>query len=92
MNKTPTTLIIMDGFGMRDDTDGNAVLQALAHADDGMQASFQGGMDLLIDGDISLTEVLAALRVADDDILHAQVLEHIGRHLASVRRYRRTGR
>ena len=28
MNKTPTTLIIMDGFGMRDDTDGNAVVHA----------------------------------------------------------------
>ena len=28
MNKTPTTLIIMDGFGLRDDSDGNAVVHA----------------------------------------------------------------
>ena len=25
MNKTPTTLIIMDGFGLRQETDGNAI-------------------------------------------------------------------
>ena len=28
MNKTPTTLIIMDGFGLRSDTGGNAVVHA----------------------------------------------------------------
>ena len=28
MNKTPTTLIIMDGFGLSDKTDGNAVRAA----------------------------------------------------------------
>ena len=28
MNKTPTTLIIMDGFGLRSDSDGNAVVHA----------------------------------------------------------------
>ncbi|MDE6881031.1 MAG: 2,3-bisphosphoglycerate-independent phosphoglycerate mutase [Oscillospiraceae bacterium] len=28
MNKTPTTLIIMDGFGLRSDTEGNAVAHA----------------------------------------------------------------
>ena len=28
MNKTPTTLIIMDGFGLRDTTEGNAVIHA----------------------------------------------------------------
>ena len=25
MNKTPTTLIIMDGFGLRQETEGNAI-------------------------------------------------------------------
>ena len=42
-------------------------------------------MDLLVDSDVCLTEVLAALRVADDDVLHTQILEHLGRHLAGVR-------
>ena len=28
MNKTPTTLIIMDGFGLRTETEGNAVAAA----------------------------------------------------------------
>ena len=28
MNKTPTTLIIMDGFGLRSSTEGNAVVHA----------------------------------------------------------------
>ena len=28
MNKTPTTLIIMDGFGLRHETEGNAVAAA----------------------------------------------------------------
>ena len=28
MNKTPTTLIIMDGFGLRQETEGNAVRAA----------------------------------------------------------------
>ena len=28
MSKTPTTLIIMDGFGLRDETAGNAVANA----------------------------------------------------------------
>ena len=28
MNKTPTTLIIMDGFGLRSNTEGNAVVHA----------------------------------------------------------------
>ena len=58
------------------------LLQALAHADDGVQARLQGGVDLLVDGDVGLAEVLAALGVADDDVLHAQVLEHVGGHPA----------
>ncbi|MEG2176499.1 MAG: 2,3-bisphosphoglycerate-independent phosphoglycerate mutase, partial [Oscillibacter sp.] len=28
MSKTPTTLIIMDGYGLRDDTNGNAIASA----------------------------------------------------------------
>ena len=28
MNKTPTTLIIMDGFGLRQETEGNAIRAA----------------------------------------------------------------
>ena len=29
MNKTPTTLIIMDGFGLRQETEGNAIQATL---------------------------------------------------------------
>ena len=60
------------------------LLQALAHADDGVQARLQGGVDLLVDGHVGLAEVLPPLTVADNDILDAQVLEHIGGHLAGV--------
>ena len=42
-------------------------------------------MDLLVDGNVRLAEVLAALGVADNDILHAQILEHVGGHFAGVR-------
>ena len=28
MSKTPTTLIIMDGFGLRDESEGNAIANA----------------------------------------------------------------
>ncbi len=60
------------------------LLQALAHADDGVQAGLQGGVDLLVDGEVGLVVVLTALRVADDDVLHAQLLEHLGGNLAGV--------
>ena len=58
--------------------------QALAHADDGLQAGLQGGLDLLVDGEVGLVVVLAALGVADDDVLGAHVLEHLGGDLAGI--------
>ena len=58
------------------------LLQALAHAHDGVQASLQGGVNLLVDGEVGLIVVLATLGVADDDILHADLLEHFRRDLA----------
>lgn len=36
MNKTPTTLIIMDGFGLSNDTVGNAVRAANTPVLDGL--------------------------------------------------------
>ena len=60
------------------------LLQALAHADDGVQAGVDGGVDLFVDGQVGLVPVLAALRVADDDVLDAQILEHSGGHFAGV--------
>ena len=60
------------------------LLQALAHADDGMQTRLQSGQNLLVDGEIRFAEILAALGVADDDVFDAQVLEHIGGNLAGV--------
>ena len=41
-------------------------------------------MDLLVDGDVGLVVVLAALGVANDDVLHAHLLEHLGGDLAGV--------
>ena len=60
------------------------LLQALAHTDDGDQPSGQGGMDLLVDGEIGLVVILAALRVADDHILGPRLLDHGGGDLAGV--------
>ena len=41
-------------------------------------------MDLLVHDLVGLAEEGAALAVADDDIAHAQIGEHIGGHLAGV--------
>ena len=43
MNKTPTTLIIMDGFGLSNDTVGNAVRAANTPVLDGLFAEYNGG-------------------------------------------------
>ena len=40
MNKTPTTLIIMDGFGLSNDTVGNAVRAANTPVLDGLFAEY----------------------------------------------------
>ena len=39
---------------------------------------------LLIDSEVRLAEVLPPFGVADDDVLDAQILQHIGGHLAGV--------
>ncbi len=41
-------------------------------------------MDLLVDGKVGLVIVLAALGVADDDVLDAGLLEHLGGDLTGV--------
>ena len=64
---------------------GHALLtlvEALADADDGLQAAGQRSLGALVDGLVGLGKVLAALAVADDDILNAEVGQHIGRDLA----------
>ena len=63
---------------------GLPLLQALAHADDGIHAGVQYGVDLLVDCLVGLAEILAALAVAHDDVFYAQVLQHFGGHLAGV--------
>ena len=40
MNKTPTTLIIMDGYGLSDDLTGNAVRAANTPVLDGLWLHF----------------------------------------------------
>ena len=49
-----------------------------------MQTGLQSCQHLLVDDKIRLAEVLAALGVADDDVLHAQILQHVGGDLAGV--------
>ena len=61
-----------------------ALFQALTDADDGMKAGLQSGVHLFIYGDVGLAEILAAFAVADDDVLHAQVLEHVGRDFTGI--------
>ena len=71
----------------RDELHGDAqlpLLQALAHADNGVQPGLQSGQNLLVDGEIRFAEILAALGMADDDVLDAQVLQHVGGDLAGV--------
>ena len=72
----------------RDQLHGDAqlpLLQRLTHADDGVQTRLQRREHLAVDGEIRLAEILAALRVTDDDVLYAQVLQHIGGDFAGVR-------
>ena len=64
MSKTPTTLIIMDGFGLRAETDGNAVLNARTPVLDKLFAENPGcklsasGLDVgLPDGQMGNSEV-----------------------------------
>ena len=64
MNKTPTTLIIMDGFGLRNAEDGNAVTHAATPVLDGLFATCShttlsaSGLDVgLPDGQMGNSEV-----------------------------------
>ena len=64
MNKTPTTLIIMDGFGLRNDSDGNAVIHAKTPVLDKLFAECEhttlsaSGLDVgLPDGQMGNSEV-----------------------------------
>ena len=79
MSKTPTTLIIMDGFGLRAETDGNAVLNARTPVLDKLFAENPGcklsasGLDVgLPDGQMGNSEVghtnIGAGRVVFQDL------------------------
>ena len=64
MNKTPTTLIIMDGFGLRSESEGNAVTHASTPVLDGLLATCAhttlsaSGLDVgLPDGHMGNSEV-----------------------------------
>ena len=46
MNKTPTTLIIMDGFGLRHETEGNAVAAAATPRLEQFFQEFASGLDV----------------------------------------------
>ena len=60
------------------------LLQGLTHAEDDGQAGIQSGAHTLLHGDVGLSEVLAALAVADDDDVHAHGAEHLSADFAGV--------
>ena len=64
---------------------GVALLERLADADDSREASRNRGPGAQVDRLVRLAEVLAALAVADDDVLRARVEQHPSRNLAGVR-------
>ena len=59
-----------------------ALVEALADADDGLQAAGQSSLGALVDGLVGLGKVLAALAVADNDVLNAEVGQHVSADLA----------
>ena len=61
-----------------------ALLEALAHADDGGDAGGEQGLGLGVHEGVALGVVLAALTVADDAVLDTQVGQHGGADLAGV--------
>ena len=73
-------LILHDGVGVA----ALALVLELAHADDGDQARFHRRAYAQVHGLVGLAEVLAALAVADDHILHATGLEHVGAEFARI--------
>src|SRR3954462_1794089 len=52
------------------------LLQRLAHADDGVELRLEDGLQLAVHALVRLAEVLAALAVAEDHSVAAQLLEH----------------
>ena len=60
------------------------LLQALAHTHNGVEAGVDGGVNLLVHGEVGLVVVLAALRVADDHVLGPGLFDHLGGDLAGV--------
>src|SRR6266566_313104 len=74
----PAELLFQDGFGVL----GFARGQRFADADDRRQTSNEGGFRLLGDGLVGFPEVLAAFRVADDDVTATRFDEHAGGNFA----------
>ena len=74
MNKTPTTLIIMDGFGLSNDTVGNAVRAANTPVLDGLFADGQyaivRALSVRLDGleDIGVVAARQTAVTRDNDI------------------------
>src|SRR5208282_3123467 len=61
---------------------GFAFFEDFSHADNGDESSFDGGLELEVDGVIGLAEVLAAFGVSDDDVGDADGEQHGGVDLA----------
>ena len=59
-----------------------ALLKALAYANNRQKPLLESFLCLFVHGFVGLGKVSSALRVTDDDIIHAEVAEHICGHLA----------
>ena len=53
-----------------------ALGEGLSDADDRLEFIFQSGFDALVDGLVGFAEVLSALAVTDNDVFHADFLQH----------------
>src|SRR5262249_23683651 len=62
-----------------------ALFKHLTHTDNGSKSRFQRRLELQIDRVVGLSEVLAALGVADDDVSHANHKQHGGVDFARKR-------
>ena len=68
-----------------DDLFGDVALalpEQLADTDDGLETGSQSSLGSLVDGFVGLTKILSAFAVTENNVLHADLLEHTGGDLA----------
>src|SRR5208282_2425419 len=63
---------------------GFAFFENFAHADDGDESGFEGGLELEVYGVVGLAEVLAAFGMSDDDVGYPNCHQHAGADFAGI--------